>query len=127
MKMDIRIEKIATPKQKPDESALGFGQYFTDHMFIMDYTRAKGWHDARIVPFGNLSLHPACTVFHYGAEIFEGMKAYRTADGSIQLFRILFFQLFGDILDCSFIFLDVLFKTWILYRPFPLLSRVSSQ
>lgn len=85
--MDIRIEKIATPKQKPDESALGFGQYFTDHMFIMDYTREKGWHDARIVPFGNLSLHPACTVFHYGAEIFEGMKAYRTADGSIQLFR----------------------------------------
>ena len=85
--MDIRIEKIATPKQKPDESSLGFGQYFTDHMFIMDYTREKGWHDARIVPFGNLSLHPACTVFHYGAEIFEGMKAYRTADGSIQLFR----------------------------------------
>ena len=85
--MDIRIEKIATPKQKPDESALGFGQYFTDHMFIMDYTRKKGWHDARIVPFGNLSLHPACTVFHYGAEIFEGMKAYRTADGSIQFFR----------------------------------------
>ena len=85
--MDIRIEKIAVPNQKPDESALGFGQYFTDHMFIMDYTREKGWHDARIVPFGNLSLHPACTVFHYGAEIFEGMKAYRTADGSIQLFR----------------------------------------
>ncbi len=85
--MDIKIEKIATPKQKPDESSLGFGQYFTDHMFIMDYTREKGWHDARIVPFGNLSLHPACTVFHYGAEIFEGMKAYRTADGSIQLFR----------------------------------------
>lgn len=85
--MDIRIEKNATPKQKPDESSLGFGQYFTDHMFIMDYTREKGWHDARIVPFGNLSLHPACTVFHYGAEIFEGMKAYRTADGSIQLFR----------------------------------------
>ncbi len=85
--MDIRIEKIETPKQKPDESSLGFGQYFTDHMFVMDYTREKGWHDARIVPFGNLSLHPACTVFHYGAEIFEGMKAYRTADGSIQLFR----------------------------------------
>ncbi len=85
--MDIRIEKTATPKQKPDETSLGFGQHFTDHMFIMDYTREKGWHDARIVPFGNLSLHPACTVFHYGAEIFEGMKAYRTANGSIQLFR----------------------------------------
>ena len=85
--MDIRIEKTTMPKAKPDESSLGFGQYFTDHMFIMDYTRDKGWHNARIVPFGNLSLHPACTVFHYGAEIFEGMKAYRTVDGSIQLFR----------------------------------------
>lgn len=85
--MDIKIVRNTTPKQKPDESSLGFGRYFTDHMFIMDYTREKGWHDARIVPFGNLSLHPASTVFHYGAEIFEGMKAYRTADGSIQLFR----------------------------------------
>ena len=85
--MDIRIEKTLTPKAKPDETSLGFGQYFTDHMFVMDYTREKGWHDARIVPFGNLSLHPACTVFHYGAEIFEGMKAYRTAEGNIQLFR----------------------------------------
>ena len=85
--MEIKIEKTLTPKAKPDESSLGFGQYFTDHMFIMDYTRETGWHKARIVPLGNLSLHPACTVFHYGAEIFEGMKAYRTAKGNIQLFR----------------------------------------
>lgn len=85
--MEIRIERTTAPKQKPDESALGFGQYFTDHMFMMDYTRADGWHNARIVPFGELSLHPACTVFHYGAEIFEGMKAYRTESGSIRLFR----------------------------------------
>lgn len=56
-------------------------------MFIMDYDKKNGWHDARIVPFSNLSLHPACTVFHYGAEIFEGLKAYRKADGSVQLFR----------------------------------------
>ena len=56
-------------------------------MFIMDYSPDKGWHDARIVPFGNLSLHPAATVFHYGAEVFEGMKAYRRADGTVQLFR----------------------------------------
>lgn len=83
----IRIEKIAVPKQKPDESALGFGKYFTDHMFMMEYTDAEGWHDARIVPFGNLSLSPASTVFHYGAEIFEGLKAYRTPDGGVQLFR----------------------------------------
>ena len=56
-------------------------------MFIMDYTRGIGWHDARIVPFGNISLHPASTVLHYGAEIFEGLKAYRRADGKVQLFR----------------------------------------
>lgn len=85
--MDIKIIKNQNPKPKPDESTLGFGQYFTDHMFMMDYTRAEGWHDARIVPFANLELHPACTVFHYGAELFEGLKAYRTSDGQIQLFR----------------------------------------
>ena len=56
-------------------------------MFLMDYSREQGWHNARIVPFGNLSLHPACTALHYGAEIFEGLKAYRRADGGIQLFR----------------------------------------
>ena len=85
--MEIKIQKTTAPKQKPEASGLGFGKYFTDHMFIMDYTRDKGWHDARIVPFGNLDLHPACTVFHYGAEIFEGLKAYRTAEGKVQLFR----------------------------------------
>ncbi|MBR0442921.1 MAG: branched-chain amino acid aminotransferase [Clostridia bacterium] len=85
--MDIRIEKTANPAQKPDSTKLGFGRYFTDHMFIMDYSPAEGWHDARIVPFANLSLHPAATVFHYGAEVFEGMKAYRREDGTVQLFR----------------------------------------
>ncbi len=85
--MEIRIERTATPAQKPDSSKLGFGRYFTDHMFVMDYSPAKGWHDARIVPFANLSLHPAATVFHYGAEVFEGMKAYRREDGTVQLFR----------------------------------------
>ena len=85
--MEIKIIKNTAPKVKPDAATLGFGKHFTDHMFIMDYTREKGWHDARIVPFANLELHPACTVFHYGAEIFEGLKAYRTADGKIQLFR----------------------------------------
>lgn len=85
--MQIKIEKTTTPKQKPDEASLGFGQVFTDHMFLMDYTPEKGWHDARIVPFGPLSMHPASTVFHYGAEIFEGLKAYRTPAGEVQLFR----------------------------------------
>lgn len=84
--MEIKIQKTTTPKIKPTQN-LGFGQSFSDHMFIMDYSRDKGWYDARIVPFGNLSLHPAATVFHYGAEIFEGLKAYRCEDGSVQLFR----------------------------------------
>lgn len=85
--MDIKFIKTTEPKEKPESSILGFGKYFTDHMFIMDYSRELGWHDARIVPFGNISLHPASTVLHYGSEIFEGLKAYRRADGKVQLFR----------------------------------------
>ena len=84
--MEIKIEKTTAPKAIPTEN-LGFGKIFTDHMFIADYSRDIGWHDARIVPFGNLNMHPAATVFHYGAEIFEGLKAYRRADGKVQLFR----------------------------------------
>lgn len=86
--MEIKIEKTKTPKAKPaDENALGFGKLFTDHMLLMEYSADAGWHDARIVPFGNLSIHPASTVLHYGSEIFEGLKAYRRADGTVQLFR----------------------------------------
>ncbi len=85
--MQISITKTTCPKEKPDSSILGFGKYFTDHMFMMDYSRELGWHDARIVPFENLSLHPASTVLHYGSEIFEGLKAYRRKDGEVQLFR----------------------------------------
>ena len=85
--MEIRFEQAATLKEKPNTDKLGFGRYFTDYMFMMDYDRENGWHDARIVPFQNLSLHPATTALHYGAEIFEGLKAYRRADGGVQLFR----------------------------------------
>ncbi len=85
--MEIKIVKTQTPKAKPDEANLGFGKIFTDHMFIMDYSHEAGWHDARIVPFENLSIHPASTVLHYGSEIFEGLKAYRRADGTVQMFR----------------------------------------
>ena len=88
MKYDIKIFKTETPKQKPiDESKLGFGKIFTDHMFIMEYNKEEGWHNARIVPFGPIPTHPASTVLHYGAEIFEGMKAYRAVDGTIRMFR----------------------------------------
>ena len=86
--MEIKIERTTSPKAKPaDESALGFGKTFTDHMFIMEYDEGQGWHDARIVPFGDISLSPAAMVFHYGQEVFEGLKAYRTADDRILLFR----------------------------------------
>ncbi len=85
--MNISITKTTTPRVKPDPQTLGFGKFFTDHMFLMDYSKEKGWYDARILPFANISLHPASTVLHYGSEIFEGMKAYRRADGKVQLFR----------------------------------------
>ena len=84
--MEIKIEKAKTLKEKPDFSKLGFGKYFTDHMFVMEYSDDEGWKNARIVPFDYIPIHPASTVLHYGAEIFEGMKAYKTADG-YQMFR----------------------------------------
>jgi len=85
--LDIKITASQTKKQKPDDSALGFGRYFTDHMFIMDYDAGEGWHDARIVPYGPIALDPSAMVFHYAQELFEGLKAYRCSDGHIQLFR----------------------------------------
>jgi len=85
--LDIKIELTKNKKTKPDYSALGFGKYFTDHMFVWDYTEGQGWHDARIIPYENISLDPAAMVFHYGQEMFEGLKAYKTKDGRIQLFR----------------------------------------
>ncbi len=86
--MEIKIQKTTEPKVKPtDETKLGFGHIFTDHMFVMNYDAGQGWHDARIVPYGEISLSPAAMCLHYGQEIFEGLKAYRTADGSIQMFR----------------------------------------
>lgn len=86
--MNLKIELSQNRKPKPtDESQLGFGKIFTDHMFMMDYTIEKGWHDARIIPYGLISMDPAATCLHYGQEIFEGLKAYYAEDGSIRLFR----------------------------------------
>ena len=85
--MEIKITRTDCPKELPDSSTLGFGKIFTDHMFVMDYSKAEGWHDARIIPYGNISISPACTALHYGTEIFEGLKAYRRPDGGVQLFR----------------------------------------
>ena len=86
--MDIEIIRNPNPAEKPrDESKLGFGRVFTDHMLTVEWDAGRGWHDAKIEPFGRLSIHPASTTLHYGSEIFEGLKAYRRADGSIWLFR----------------------------------------
>ena len=85
--MDIRFEKRPVLKEKPDQKNLGFGKYMTDYMFVMDWTKEDGWKDARIVPEGPITMDPACVTLHYAQETFEGMKAYRTAEGKIQLFR----------------------------------------
>ena len=85
--LEIKVTQTTTPKAKPDENNLGFGTHYTDHMFRMDYTEGQGWHSARIEPYQPISLDPAAMVFHYAQESFEGMKAYRTAEGQVQLFR----------------------------------------
>ncbi len=85
---DIRIQRTTQPKVKPtDDSKLGFGKIFSDHMLLIDYQEGKGWYDPRVIPHGPLSLDPASSVLHYGQEIFEGAKLYRTKDG-YNLFRI---------------------------------------
>ncbi len=84
-KFDIELTK--TPKQKPNPDDLKFGTVFTDHMFVMDYDPENGWHDGKIVPYAPIQLDPACSVFHYGQEMFEGLKAYKTKEGKVQLFR----------------------------------------
>ena len=84
----IQIERTTAPKAKPaDESKLGFGKIFTDHMYVMEYNPEQGWHDPKIMPYQPIVLDPSAMVFHYGQEMFEGMKAYKCADGRIRLFR----------------------------------------
>ncbi len=85
--MNIKIERAKTLKEKPKQDQLGFGTIFTDHMFIMDYEEGKGWIDPRVVPYQDIVLAPSAMVFHYGQEMFEGLKAYKTPSGDIQLFR----------------------------------------
>ena len=85
---EIKVELTKQPKAKPtDETKLGFGSIFTDHMFIMNYDEGQGWHDARIVPYGPIELDPSAMCLHYGLTVFEGMKAYRGKDGRVLLFR----------------------------------------
>lgn len=86
--MAVKITKAETLKTKPaDESKLGFGKIFTDHMFTMNYETGKGWHDPQVRQYAKLELDPSTNVLHYGQTIFEGLKAYRIKDGRILLFR----------------------------------------
>lgn len=83
----INTQLTTAPKKKPDINGIPFGTYFSDHMFLMNYVAGQGWINPRIVPYGPFELEPSAMVFHYAQEIFEGLKAYRTAGGQIQLFR----------------------------------------
>lgn len=88
MDYNFKVTRTTHPKKRPeDETKLGFAKYFTDHMFVMDYDEGQGWHDGRIVPHEPFLIEPASCVLHYAQMMFEGMKAYRTPTGEIQLFR----------------------------------------
>ena len=87
MNYTFPVTRTTNPKQKPDPDHLHFGQDFSDHMFIMDYDEGQGWHDGRVIPYAPIAIDPASCVLHYAQMIFEGMKAYKTPDGKIRLFR----------------------------------------
>lgn len=85
--MTLPVRKTTTPRPRYKDAELGFGKYFADHIVIAEYTPEKGWHDARIEPYGPLPMDPGAGVFHYGQAMFEGMKAFRANDGGVNLFR----------------------------------------
>lgn len=85
--MSITIKPLATSKLASNSKELSFGTVFSNHMFSQVYAEGRGWHDAQINPYHDIGLDPAASVLHYGQEIFEGLKAYRRADGGINLFR----------------------------------------
>lgn len=85
--MKIQKTLTTTPKALPPSDKLGFGQYFSDHMFVAKYREGQGWYEAKIEPYGPFSVDPGASVFHYGQALFEGMKAFRQQDGKIVFFR----------------------------------------
>lgn len=87
LKYNFPVTKTLNPKDKPNPETLGFGEVFTDHMFLMTYKEGQGWHEGKIVPYAPLTLDPAAAVFHYAQEMFEGLKAYKTKEGKVLLFR----------------------------------------
>ncbi|MBP2645180.1 MAG: branched-chain amino acid aminotransferase [Firmicutes bacterium] len=84
---EIKVSRTEKPRTIPDAAGLGFGHIFADHMFVMDYETGKGWHNPSIIPYDEFCMFPSAMVLHYGQAIFEGMKAFRTADNEITLFR----------------------------------------
>ncbi len=90
-KLEFEVRPHPSPVSAADRQALlanpGFGRVFTDHMVSIDWSDGKGWHDARVEPYGPLSMDPATAVLHYSQSIFEGLKAYRHDDGGVALFR----------------------------------------
>lgn len=87
MTWTIAIERTQSPRPRPAVDQLGFGRYFSDHMFTAAYSKARGWHDAKVVPYGPLSIDPGAAVLHYGQALFEGLKAFRQNSGEVAVFR----------------------------------------
>src|SRR4051812_36968639 len=89
MMSSIRVEKTQKPKPLPPTTDLGFGKHFSDHMFVADFVRVKGWLDPRVVPYGPFELDPGAAVFHYGQELFEGLKAFKAEPNAreVRLFK----------------------------------------
>ncbi|MBL9022641.1 MAG: branched-chain amino acid aminotransferase [Myxococcales bacterium] len=88
MALEIRTTRTTHPKALPAPAELGFGKHFSDHVLVVDWSEKQGWHDARIEPYHGFTLDPAASVLHYGQALFEGLKAFRTDAGDIQLFRV---------------------------------------
>ena len=87
MSYTFPVTRNPNPKPKPDPNELVFGKQFTDHMFVMDYDEGQGWHDGRIIPYGDILISPASSVLHYAQMMFEGMKAYQAENCEVLLFR----------------------------------------
>lgn len=89
--MDFGLEPSPSPRSPEDRAEIlanpGFGKHFTDHMVSIEFDADRGWHDAKVMPYGPLTLDPATNFIHYGQSIFEGMKAYRHSDGHLRTFR----------------------------------------
>ncbi len=88
--LEISVSEVASTRRRPkppSEDQLGFGAFFSDHMLYMDYEEGKGWSNLRIEPYGSFAIEPAALVLHYGQQVFDGLKAFRTAEGFVQLFR----------------------------------------